>query len=422
MADILDYHLQRHLRTLIRKAGDDVFKQLKNVLFCGQTISPTVGAVFLLADGQGHSKYHGHTHCQNPWCCPVCSAIVMEKYREKIALAIEVLHKNYFGFMVTFTIPHFRFMSWRETMDILYETHDYFRLKSFNKKSGHSYHEFNKLYPVEHSVKVCEFTWSRRNGAHPHFHAIWWIPRDKFNNDEILRWEEELGDFWVKTAKRKMIAYWKKHNLHYDILREGETLEDLADRVFLGVGMSKVTESQSALYISKHDGKITEVVSSDYIAGWGSDSELTGNYRREATCKSSMTPYQILQASEHDPKMAEEYMKFCLAVTQKPVHHRVRFSNSGITKMVNDYRKTLTEVKTERLEKKSTWEVVTYFDEDEWFLLCDLDDEYAPVLANILWFAAHRRDLLADYLQSLGLTIHEHKHRRQREVEQEFCA
>lgn len=420
--DILDYHLQHHLRKYIRRAGDEHFKQLKNVLFCGQTISPTAGAVYLLANGENKSRYYGHTHCQNPWCCPVCSALLMEKYREKIALAIEVLHKEYFGFMVTFTIPHFKFMSWRETMDILYDTHAYFRLKNFNKKSGHAYHDFNKSYPVKHSVKVCEFTWNRKNGAHPHFHSIWWIPRDKFDNDGILALEEELSNFWLKTAKRKMIEYWKKHNLHYDILREGETLEDLAERVFLGAEMSKVTKSQSALFISKQDGKIIEVVNSDYISGWGSDREMTGNYRKEATCKSSMTPHQILQAAEHDPKMEAEYIKFCLAVTQKPVKHRVRFSNSGITKLINDYRKTLNEVQTEHLEKKSTWEVVTYFDENEWFLLCDLDDEYAPVLANILWFAAHRRDLLADYLSSLGIEVHTCKHRRQKEIEALICA
>lgn len=421
MSDVLDYQAQHYLRKYIRSLEGEDYKQLKSILFCNQSVSPAVGAIFLMADDKEHSKFYGHNTCKNPFCCPVCSSVVMEHYRERISAAIDILKPTHFGFMVTFTMPHLAFMGWRESMDILYEAHSYFRMKSFKKGCGHTFHEFTKLYPVEHNVKVCEFTWSKKNGAHPHFHCIWWIPRDKFDNDNILNWEQDISDFWLKTLKRKAFQYWKKHNLHSDILRENEPLENLANRLFVGSDRAKDNGLNCAFKISRDkDGSIKEVENGDYIAGWGADNELTGNYRKTASHEGHMTPYEMLVASFHDKELRDEYIKFCLAVTKKPVHHRVRFSFTGISKRIDLYLKEKIQRETESLEKKSTWEVVTYFDENEWFLLCDLDDEYAPVLANILWFAAHRRDLLADYLKSLGLIFHSDKHRRQSEVEEAY--
>lgn len=418
MTDILDYQAQHYLRKYIRRLSGEQYRQLKSVLYCNENVNPAVGAVFVMANSDEQAHYHGHLTCKNTWCCPVCSALMMSHYRERIDAAIGILKPTHFGFMVTFTIPHLGFMGWRESLDILYDAHAYFRLKSFKKGCGHAYHEFNKLYPVEHSVKAGEFTWSKKNGAHPHFHAIWWIPRDKFSNDDIVNWEDELGAFWLKTVKRKAIEYWRKHNLHANILKSGETLEDLADRVFAG---SDRCYKQLAFYMSKDEnGNLIEAVSGDYIAGWGTDCELTGNRRKEASHEGHMTPHQMLVASYSDKELQREYIDFCLAVTQKPVRHRVRFSQSGIVKRIDVYLKEQSQRESKILQKKSEWEVVTYFDENEWYALCDLDDSGAPVLANILWFAAHRRDLLADYLQSLGFEMHTGRHRRQCDVEESY--
>lgn len=419
MADILDYQAQHYLRKYIRRLEGDDYKQLKSILYCNQSVAPQIGAVFLLGDDKNHSMFHGHTTCKNPFCCPVCSSMMMEHYRERINAAIQILKPTHFGFMTTFTMPHYGFMGWRETMDILYEAHDYFRRKSFSKRCGHAYQDFNKLYPVEHSVKVCEFTWSKKNGAHPHFHCLWWIPRDKFDNDEILKWESELDSFWLKTLKRVAIRYWKQHNLH---INGRESLEHLAHRLFFTSDQVKYAGGTIAFKISAKDGQIIEAVNGDYISGWGADNEMTGNYRKEASHEGHMTPYQMLVESFHDKELRDEYIKFCLAVTQKPVHHRVRFSTGkGLCKRIDAFLKEQKQRETKSLQKKSKWEVVTYFDENEWYLLCDLDDSMAPILSNILWYAAHRRDLLAEYLNSLGLEIHSNKHRSQSDIEKKYC-
>lgn len=419
MSEILDYQAQHHLRSYIRKAG--LHKELKNLLYCGQSITPRTGVVYVMADDEGHAHFHGAAFCKNPFCCPVCSAKMMEKYRERIAAAIKIMKPTHFGMLVTFALPHMGFMTWRETMDILYEAHTYFRKRSFTRSHGHDMHEFHKLYPVEHNVKVSEFTWSKKNGAHPHFHCIWWIPRDKFDNKAILDWELRLDAFWLKTTKRITLAYWKKNNLHQDILCEGETLERLLERLYNNSRNAQERGDNYGLYFSKDkDGNLLEAENGDYIAGWGADNELTGNYQKKASHEGHMTPYQILLAAQHDKELRQVYLDYCLAVTRKPVHHRVRFSFTGISKLIDAYLKEERVRESERLEKKSSWEVVTYFDEEQWYTLCDLDDLYAPILSNILWFAAYRRDLLVDYLRSLGVQYNFERHRRQHEVEEDY--
>lgn len=413
MADILDYHAQHHLRKIIKQANLD--RRLKNLYLCGQSVSAEVGVVYLMSDGE-HAHYHGHTTCKNPFACPVCSAKMMEKYRERINAAIKILKPTHFGFMVTLSVPHFNYMGWRETMDILYETHEYFRKRSYKRGHGHALDSFSKEFPIQHFVRAAEFTWSKKNGAHPHFHAIWWIPRDKFNNDEILKWEAKLDEFWIKTAKRKTLEYWKKNDLHSKLLKEGETLEDLVERLYARCHYAQERGKNYGLYFSKDkDGNLIEAATGDYIAGWGTDNELTGNYQKKASHEGHMTPYEILQASEDDKSLVGVYLDYCLAVTRKPVHHRVRFSFTGISKMIDAYLKEERVRETSRLEKKSTWEVVTYFDETEWYNLCDLDED-APVLSNILWLAIHARHLLAEYLASLGISIHEIPEHRYRQV------
>lgn len=410
MADILDYQAQHYLRKYIRRLHGDDYKQLKSILYCNQAVAPNVGAVYLLHDHEEHSMFYGRVTCKNPFCCPVCSSLVMEKYRERINAAIQVLKRTHFGFMVTLTMPHLGFMSWRETMDILYDAYNYFSKRQQSRGHGHALHEFHQEYPIDHNVRVCEFTWSKKNGAHPHFHAIWWIPRDKFDNDGILAFENKLDTFWLKTLKRKAIQYWQKNNLHTNLLRENETLQDLANRLFRESDQIKYVGANVAFKISTDGaGHILEAANGDYISGWGADNELTGNYRKTATYEGHMTPYQILQASFHDDLLIQVYLDYCLAVTRKPVHHRVHFSHTGIGKMIDAFLREQSLRETKSNVKKKRWEVVTYFDEDEWSQLCDLDDWVAPILANILWFGAYRRDLLSDYLKSLGI---DHTRRR----------
>lgn len=394
MSDILDYHLQHVLHKMISDLPFHQRAQLKNILGCGQKIMyPGQGgipAVYLITNGE-QSKFFGQAHCQNPFCCPVCSARVMEKNRARIASAIDMLKSEYFGFMVTFTIPHLRFMKCRETTDILYKTWSYFHQKNFKKTGWHVYQRFNADVPIAHWVRVCEYTYGEENGWHPHFHCVFWTKRE--NADKILNWQKELNEFWTAQAKRVTLKYWKENNLH-----SGENLETLCDRLF-----SKVNDVYPAFKISvnKETGKVAESLSSDYLTGWGVDREVTGNIRKEASHEGHYTPYQILSKAEFDHEFRNIYIDFCLSVTRKPVHHRLNFSKTGIVKMIEEYQR-VNGYTSAIIQKKISWEVVACFDEKQWSKLLSLN-ESSPVLSNILYLATYRRDLLEEYFEWLDV-------------------
>ena len=401
MSEILDYKLHHDLRRYIMRLNPDEQHQLRNIRLCGQRINGNYSSVYLVASDKGNAKFVGQTHCRNPFCCPICSAKVMEQYRSKIATAIEILHNEYFGFMVSFSMPHVSFMGCREVLDIICDAWQYFRRKNYKKPSGHAFHDFNQVVPVCHHVKVCEQTHGK-HGWHHHFHMIWWVKRG--DERHLLEWESKLSEFWHKVCRMKTLKYWQKHSLHQNILEIDKTFDKVLDRMYAP------SEAHQGIVFSKDEhGNVREVESAEYIAGWGADRELTGNYRKVASHEGHMTPYQILEAAQHDPKMRDLYLEFCLAMTQKPVHHRVDFSQTGLCKMIEAYRKEHGSESVIAQKKKLDGEtqkfrIVTYFSKEQWFELLHLNN-YSPVLSNILFLAAKYVHLLGDYLSSLGIEI-----------------
>lgn len=397
MADILDYHLQHYLRRFIGRLPKQQQDELKTLRLCGKSKRNNRDAIYLLASDKGHSRFYGHTTCKNPFACPVCSAKMMEHYRSRIATAIAILHADYFGFMGSFTIPHLHFMSCKETMDILRDTWTYFRM-TFKRKHGHIFHEWKKATNLAHHVKVMEHTWSKRAGWHPHYHMLFWVPRGK--EQEAGKWEEQLNEFWLDIAKRKTLQYWKKNNLHSFLLEKGGSYEAVLGRMF------KASDLQKGVHFSRDEaGNLREVDSSDYLCGWGADSELTGNVRKEASHSGHMTPYQILNAAKTDSYMEKIYIDFCLATRTV---HRVDFSQTGLVKMIVAYEKEHGK-QSDILQKKRQedgepiqWRVVAYFDKLQWYELCCLDRN-APVFENILFLARNHIYLLGDYLSSLNI-------------------
>lgn len=416
--ECLDYHLQHVLRNMLGELPYEERERLKSVLLCGQKIIKNPGAlngVYVLSNGN-QAKFFGQSHCQNPFVCPVCSARIMERYRARIASALDMLHEEYFGFMVTFTLPHLKFMSCREVTDIIYDTWKYFRnkiQKNPKKNYEHPYRKFSRICEVEHWVRVCEYTYGDENGWHPHFHAIFWCKRDKA--DLVAGFQKELNDFWVTQGKRVTLKYWKANKLH-----EGEDLNELVERLY-----SKVDDSHPALKISvDKDGKLVETTSSGYISGWGSDREVTGNIRKEASHENHFTPYQILAKAEHDKHWKNIYIDFVKAVTRKPVHHRLNFSKTGISARVDEWQKVHGYDSTSKQKKSAEWKVVTYFTEEQWSDLCYLN-RFAPVLANILCLAAINTDLMFEYIDSLEVRRREIAESRRENIERiwaEQCA
>jgi len=404
MSNILDYHLQHSFRRMLSRLPEENQAQVKSMRLCNVSLNPHRDAVYLLVSNKGDAKFYGHTTCKNPFACPVCSAKMMEHYRSKIAAAIEALRDEWFGFMVTFAIPHIDLMSCRETMDILQETWKYFRQKYYDRSHGHKFDEFRKATGLLHYVKVMEHTWGKKHGWHPHFHCIFWVPR---GNEEIAsEREKELCDFWEHCARRITLKYWQKHKLHPEVIKfEGE-YGRLLDRMYL-----RNTFHKGVFFSRNKDGSLREVQSAYYLTGWSADKELTGNIRKESSYShmGHMTPYQILTKADTDPEMEKLYMEFTLAVTKRPYVHRVHFSITGINKIIKDWQKEHGK-KSAIIQKKSQedgtptrWHIVAFFDKIDWYELSCLN-RTSPVLSNILYYAAHDIYLLGDYLSFIGIT------------------
>ena len=398
---IIDYHLQHVLRRIIDNEPSETRRQLRNILKCGQRlIPPGVGSlpvVAVLRSDDKQSTLFGHVHCKNPFCCPACSAKIMEGYRAKIASAIDMQEASgEWGFMATFTIPHISSMSCRETTDILYKTWQYFKCKNKSSHANstwvHPYRAFINETGVNSWVRVCEYTYGKANGWHPHFHCIFWVPKENF--DTVLDWEEKLCDFWLQQARRIAIKYWRDNKLH-----ENQDLETFANLVF-----ARTEEWKQALKFSRDgNGKLLKATSANYMTGWTADRELTGNRKKEASHKNHYTPYQILEMAEFDKHWARVYIDFCLAVTRKPVHHRLNSSKNGICKRLAEWQKTH-DVTSENVQKKNTWETVTFFYADDWYEIYS-KNRHAPVIANILYLAQNpeHEELLFNYIESLGI-------------------
>lgn len=390
--EIYDWQLSNFLHKEIDKLPMNQQAQLKSLRYCGRKIvRPTYGpdGVYVLSKPD-ESKLFGLTMCKNPFACPCCSAHRMSIYSAQIAIALDEMRKRgYFGFMMTLTIPHLNFMSCREITDCLYETYSYFRrtMKQKNyrktKRTGTASHQFYEDVQIAHSVTVCEYTHGE-NGWHPHFHAILWIP--KSNVDKVLKWQTELNKFWLYTAERIMKKHFSK-------------CEGTITNLF------KYSEPDAGVIFSTNsDGSLSESLSSQYICGWGANREVTGNYRKMATHNGHRTPYQILEdAYNGDTDSLDLYLDYCLAVTRKPVHHRVIWSRTGIKAIVIQAQQIQRAEEYIKKKDDAEWKVLCWFDRLQWACI----NEYnAPTIANILWLAAHSPKLLYDFLDGLNLKYH----------------
>lgn len=404
--EIQDYRLQHWLQAKIATLPINQQMQLKNLRLCNHKTIPQVGvesAVFLLVNNRSEGKFFGQTTCKNTWACPCCTAKMMSKYSAEIGDALEALKaQGYFGFMITFTVPHLRFETCRDVTDRLYKTWNaVFKFSSKARSHGNQFTKFRQYFNIKHRIRVAEYTYGK-NGWHPHFHAIFWAKREY--KDEILAWQEKLNEFWCYHCRKVTEKF-------YD--------ERTSDRI----NVYLENKEYPAVKISTdRDGKILESQSSDYLAGWGADKELTGNYRKKASHANHLTPYQILElAAEGNKKYQDLYIEFCLQVTKKPVHHRVDFSQSGLKKIISLYRQT-NACESFILKKKvetAEWQVVCWFTKEQWSELCYLN-KFSPILSNLLWLAVNARELIAQFLESFDIYLEHRRHRHADHIENIF--
>ncbi len=378
---------------------------LPNLRQCGSRIVHQVGAVptvFVLQnDEMDKSRLYGTAQCHSAWACPHCTAEVMARKAAQIGAAIDCMKKHHqqTAIMITFTLPHTKEMSCQDVFQVLQNTWRHFTRngnrargkkvyilkndKGVRGKKGGAlgvgkagekktyyvgedpYGKFRENLNIKHNVRVYEFTYGE-NAWHPHIHALFWVPNKNLN--KVLDYELSLINRWWISAKHCAKIYWSKK------ITDPQELKNFINKVYSD--NKKITaDGHKALYISKDPNdthKVREVTSSFYIAGWGGDREVTGNYQEKATHgEGHMTPYQIINKAFYSTgEEREKYLRLYAAYAQTTYkHRRCNFSNSGITQIVREYLKS-EEYKIAH-KKKSTgkaqnWKIVYWFDELQW--------------------------------------------------------
>ena len=445
--EIVNVRLQRKLKAWLHK-HPKMEQDFRSLSYCGEKVlvggDGSEPGVFVLSNGDDASLF-GTTSCKSSWICPYCTAKRMAMFSIQIAMAIDALKVNHnqVAFMLTLTVPHTRGMTCEDTTEILYESWKDFMINApstdDNKWFGWSDRDpmaaFCIHFHCHHRVRVGEYTHGE-HGWHPHFHCLFWVDADKFN--EVADWEEKLKNHWINIVRRRTLCRWDWQKLKsFSLLPDNPSprgqyrkvarlvkSKELADEVKVALDNNRTrleimyrnlnVESQ-ALFISKQDdGSIIEQKSSPYVCGWGADKELTGNYKMKASAEGHETPWQILEraVNNNDEKAFNLFMEYAYA-TRQFRHSRISFSiHSGIKQIIDDWSKNHSSTYTYK-KKSTTWKVVVWFQKEQWYnMLCTEEATGVGLIESILFLATlpEARQRIIDFLRPFGVSPCNRKH------------
>ena len=414
------YNLQAMLQDYLYRTG--LRRNFISLSLCGRGVIPVKGeksAIYVLkTEDSKDATFFGHTTCKNSWACPVCSVKRMHRHSIRIAAAIDALHKTgQVPIMVTFTVMHNRFMSCKETTDILYAAWKLF-IHRGNKKTAHRndiYSSFREDCGSTHQVRVAEVTYGP-HGWHPHFHVLFWV--NQYCVNTASKYETKLRRRWDDCVKQATLKIWK-------IVRP-ELSSEAALRKFCKLMRHANPESKS-LYLSRTpSGGVLIQQSSNYVCGWTADKELTGSGFKKARA-GHYTPIQILEIAYKLPAGRQRdqwlslYAEFIKAVTGSSFHARINYSShSGITGIINDALKYGGD--TYCKETKKTWCVVCTLTPSQWEKITYLNSCSVPIKQHILELAVlpNPKDLINFYLSLYDIQLDVKSHNLEKIVESVF--
>lgn len=429
--EVSDTRLKTFLQNeIIRRFPFRTRIKFKNILRCGkQIIKSTDGRepeVQLMKAEEGHkAKFWGLYTCKNSFLCPTCSAYQMSKHAANIAAAIDALKKDgQVAFMLTLSVIHYKNLGCFDLMEILYNA-----WTNFSKRRSigdrHTMARFQQEFKCVHSVKVCEFTYSDKKGWNPHFHCLFWVPKNRLQ--EVGEWEEQLRKSWHTCLANA----WAKHYMSKEQPDDGRVRDEKFFKDFFrrlrAYGEIRAKEKiakgdkdvdfervqSGGLWISKNaKGKIVAQQSSQYINGWGADRELTGKPRKEASGKYSHTIHQLLESAEkgNGPHMLA-IIEFAHAIKEK-LRRRVMYSK-GLHKVIDAWRQTkdYQEIMVKKNIQETKWKSLISFTKQQWEKILDLEvEQHLYIRHNILFLAANYNaekafQLIYDYLLFYGIDI-----------------
>lgn len=400
--EVEDSRLQRFLKQAIA-ANPFYYNKLKNIYYCGirnVKIPGQAGGTHIISNGK-YTRILGVKNCRHSWGCPHCTAREMRKHSQNIGAAITKLkEQNLVPIMITLTVFHTNKETAAEVLQLLKDTYTRFTKLSRWKGSADrnkytkagAWCNFCTEFNIRHSVKVMEVTYGE-HGWHPHFHNLYWIPKDKLN--EIGKWEDDLRAQWLnfeKTCAKKIFD--EEHNEIREFLYQKSRKKFFAENGY-----------DEGLYISKdNNGKVCAMEASDYICGWGGNDELTNADKKSGGLKTGKKGHYTLnqmlnEAYYHNnTKLLDKYLEW-LCVIADTRTHRIDYSRTGLKPLIEQYKRT--EAYRDCMKKKRThatggvapYHTVAYFKSEDWREICYFDthnDSDIPIIELIICFAKYK--------------------------------
>lgn len=344
------------------------------------------------------ASFIGLTRCHSAWACPHCTPIVMAKKGQEIAIALDALEaRNLSAAMLTFTIPHIKRQTAAEVYTILRATWRKFangcrttaqrkhqlatgetRIYSINKNP---FGRFLRLNKCTYSVRVYEFTWSNRNGWHPHIHALYWFPKELFSN--ITNYETELAEKWLYAARFETTKFYMQQK-DWRFNGDEQAVHNFVNLIFAGADRSKHT----GFYISKnHNGTPRQVKSANYLDDWSAPQELTAQVHK-TPAQGHYNPFQMINKAvaaeswEQAKFWLELFVEYADATWAT---RRVQWAaRTDIKQIIADWM-TQHEIVSIIKKKDTTHESTTVytFSEEQWSAICCFDNHFPDLQIKV---------------------------------------
>ena len=244
-------------------------------------------------DDNGISQFHflNMCHCGSAWICPVCQPKVTEYRAKEVAYGMHQFQSEggYLVF-VTFTVPHKRSHSLQQVIQALTKS-----IKSL--KEGPPFQRFKAKNDYIGSIRALEWTYTDRNGHHPHVHELWFF-ESKPDLKKIKKWVyDRYAKFVVKHEGFDKPS--ERRGVDMRLCLTNSQLEN----VFDGADLNDVMSLSG--YITK--GAEIDKTAVEYVNNrdWGAPEELT-----KANLKSTRTYTDGTKVTGFNPiSLLLEYMQ-----------------------------------------------------------------------------------------------------------------
>lgn len=313
----------------------------------------------------------GLCHCSSVWLCPVCFPKISQYRSQEIAYG---LHRWQSGdidllegsqgwvLFVTFTVRHNKSHALLDTVSCLND--------SLRKtRSGKSWDNFKKRIGYVGYIKTLEYTYTEKNGHHPHRHEVWFLSKKPDVKDikdfvypRYSRFVEKHDGYYAPSYKRGVdikiaLTAKQKKNVINDL--------DLDD-------LSAISD-----YMSK--GSDVDRTASEYLStrDWGIPEEMTkANYKKAKTYLDgskvvSYNPIQILL----------EYMQaqYLVDVSVNEKQRLLNLSEMSKFKFIYNEYALGTFGKSQLYWSPKLKELLGVFDLDDDILIDEHDDELREI-------------------------------------------